>query len=121
MISSTLNSNSRGTSILINNTFEYSLGNIIKGEKGNYVIMEIMLPNANNIVIGTVYGPNTDNENFYAELDNAISSFNNPVIIFGGDWNSTRNFSLDNNNYLAPNNQKNARALTKIINKHTLI
>ena len=120
MISSTLTSNSRGTSILINNTFEYSLGNIIKDEKGNYVIIELMLPNENNIIIGTVYGPNNDDEVFYSELDKAISSFNNPVIILGGDWNSTRNFSLDNNNYVAPNNLKNTRALTEIINKYNL-
>ena len=120
IISSTLTSNSKGTSILLNNSFEYSLGNIIKDELGYYVIIELMLPNDNNIIVGTVYGPNNDDENFYSDLDRALSSFNNPVIILGGDWNSTRNFSMDNNNYVAPNNQKNAKALTKIINKYNL-
>ena len=120
MISSTRTSNSKGTSILINNSFEYSLGKIVKDEKGNYVIIELMLPNDNNIIIGTVYGPNNDDEEFYTELDNVISSFNNPVIILGSDWNSTRDFSKDNNNYIAQNNLKNTKVLTKIINKYNL-
>ena len=61
IFSSTLSSNSRGTSILINNTFEFNIGNIRRDEEGNYIILELLLPNDNNIVIGSVYGPNNDN------------------------------------------------------------
>ena len=63
-----------------------------------------MLPNDNNIIIGTIYGSNLDNEAFYKELNETLSTFNNPVIILGGDWNCTRDFQLDNNNYVSANN-----------------
>ena len=119
--SSTLSSNSRGTSILINNTFEFNIGNIRRDEEGNYIILELLLPHDNNIAIGSVYGPNSDNKIFYQELDQIVTSFSNPMIIIGGDWNSTRNFNIDNNNYKAPNNQKNANFITRIINKHNLV
>ena len=120
-INSTYTSKSRGCSILINNTFEYTLGKIVKDDLGNYVLVEILLPNETSIVIGSIYGPNIDNADFYHKLDEIISHFNNPNIILGGDWNSTRNFKLDNNNYISQNNLKSTQAISNLMTKHNLI
>ena len=120
IISSTYSSNSRGTSILINNSFEFTTAKTIKDESGNYVITELMLPDHMNPIVCSIYGPNNDNEKFYQKLDNDLKSFANENILIGGDWNATRNFELDNKNYITQNNIKNTKAITLLIKKHNL-
>ena len=107
ILSTAFSSNSRGAAILLNNSFEFTIGKTVKDKLGNYVLTELMLPNETSIVFGSVYRPNTDNVDFYQKLDNKISEFDNPNIIIGDNWNTTRQFHLDNNNYLTQNNMKN--------------
>ena len=119
-VSSTYKSNSRGTSILFNDTLDFSIGRISKDTMGNYVILEIIIPDNISIVIGSIYGPNDDNPEFYCNIAKTISEYENPNILIGGDWNSTRNFKLDNNNYLSQNNMKATKAIDKMCEKFNL-
>ena len=86
-ISSPHDTRSRGTAILLNNTFEFTLGTNIKSNTGNYCITELILPTKLSIVLATVYAPNQDDPDFIAEIISKIESFENPNIIIGGDWN----------------------------------
>ena len=121
IFSSTFTTQSRGTAILINNTFEFTIGEIKKDQGGNYTLVEIKLLNDITIVLGAIYGPNQDNPDFYNGLNDEIRNFGNPNIILGGDWNSTRNFKLDNKNYAKHNNPTSYTAITEICQHHNLI
>ena len=120
-INSTHSTHSRGTSILINNTFEYHIGQIKVDPGGNFVLVELKLSKDFVFLIGSIYGPNEDNPNFYRSLELDITNFGNPNIILAGDWNSTRDFHMDNNNYKHKNNPNASKALDDMIGKHNLI
>ena len=111
----------RGTAILFNNTFEFDLGEIIKDTGGNYTLTELLLPNNLKLVIGSVYGPNQDNTPFFDTLSQDITKFENSLMILGGDWNSTRDYTLDNVNYVSHNNPKSVKAITRMCNEYNLV
>ena len=94
---------------------------IIVDPEGNYALTEIQLPNEISIIIGSLYGPNEDKPSFYEKLNEHINSIGNPNIIIGGDWNATRDFNIDNNNYKHINNPKNTLEITKLINTYRLV
>ena len=116
-----LSTQSRGTAILFNNTFEFSLGDTRNQREGNYSIAEIHLPNKISLVIGSIDGPNSDTPEFYTELENTINLFENPSIIIGGDWNSTRDFNKDNLNYARINNPKLTEAISHMCTHFNLV
>jgi hypothetical protein len=41
------------------------------------------------ITLGSIYGPNTDDVNFYNHLKIVIEGFNSDFVVIGGDWNAT--------------------------------
>ena len=110
IIGAPFNSMSRGTAILIN-TFEFHINKRINDENGNYSLVEIVLPSDFAIVTGSIYAPNTDNPTFIHKITEEIQSFEYPNILLCGDWNSTRNFELDNLNYVTQNNMKMTKAI----------
>ena len=83
--------------------------------------MEIKLSNDFVFIVGSIYGPNEDSPKFYQNLEQNIDALGNPNIIIAGDWNSTRHFSLDNNNYKGINNPKSTNAISEMMKKHNLI
>ena len=107
--------NSRGTAILVNNSFEYSLRDSSNSEDGNYSVTEINLHNGLSIVLASIYCPNQDNPDFITSVLETIQKYENPNILIGGDWNSTRCFDLDNTNYVTQNNPKMTRAIYDMI------
>ena len=111
IICSTFNTLSRGTAILINNTFEFSTNDNIIDSSGNYTFTELKLPSGLEIVIGSIYAPNQDSPDFIKKIIEHIKSYENPNIFVGGDWNSTRNFKLDNINYVSQNNLRMTKAI----------
>jgi exonuclease III len=54
----------------------------------NYLLLELEMA-GERIIIGSIYGPNTLDANFFENLENDIRDFNNPNIIIGGDFNCT--------------------------------
>ncbi len=42
-----------------------------------------------SVTIGSIYGPNTDDENFFKLLEEKIHVFGSDFVIIGGDWNCT--------------------------------
>ena len=118
---STFTTQARGTAILMNNTFEFNIGEIRKDPGGNFTLVKINFMNNMDIIIGSVYGLNQDNPQFYQKLDEEINKFGNPNMIIGGDWNSTRNFKLDNKNYNNHNNPSSQNAINELIQNFNLI
>ena len=120
LISTSFTTRSRGTAILFRNTFEFNLGMNFKDINGNYCFTEIHLPNNFSFVIGSIYAPNQDDPEFIKILSDTLDRFENPNIILGGDWNSTRNFALDNVNYISLNHPKTTKAIDSLCETHTL-
>ena len=50
-------------------------------------------------MIVSLYSPNRDNPEFYAELEERISEVGFENLIIGGDWNLALDFTLDHYNY----------------------
>ena len=111
MISTTFDTRSRGAAIIFNNSFEFELGDSIIDPSGNYVFTELSLPSKISIILGSIYAPNQDEPVFITNLIEKIERYENPNIILGGDWNSTRDFEKDNLNYVQQNNIRTTRAI----------
>jgi exonuclease III len=62
----------------------------------NYLLLRCKI-DQKDILIGAVYGPNTNNVAFYRDLKEKIEGFNIPTVI-GGDWNTVldRNRGAEN-------------------------
>lgn len=113
--------NSRGVAILVNNNVEYKLLNIFKDAGGNYVFIHVSMFEK-EFLIGSVYGPNDDNPDFYENLEAVIlqsNQFDN--IILGGDWNLVMDFDLDCFNYVRRNNPEASKQLVELSNNLNLL
>lgn len=81
-----------------------------------FLIVEVEIENKDFLLVN-VYGPNTDQPDFYINLRNEIEKlYINQHIILAGDFNVVLIQELDTMNYKKINNPKNQRELTKIIN-----
>jgi hypothetical protein len=61
------NINSRGTAILISNKVKYAITDSFSDENCNMLLLKVKIANV-TITIGSIYGPNTDDETFYVQL-----------------------------------------------------
>ena len=72
-------------------------------------------------VIGSIYGPNRDEPQFYKELDEVLEGIDCDHIIIGGDFNFVMDAENDCYGYVRENNV-NARDKFKLVcNKHNLV
>ena len=114
------NSQSRGVAILINNNFEYKIHNIFKGDCGNLLIVDITIYNI-RLTLVNLYGPNSDNPNFYRYVLEQVKLFSNEYYLFGGDWNLVLNPDVDTHNYVNVNNPNARDAVLDIIGELDLV
>ena len=96
-------SNSRGVAILFKDTVPVNVNRVKIDNAGNFVVLDLTLYEF-NITVVAIYGPNTDNPIFFADLQKTIIEFQNPHTIVCGDWNLVQDQSLDTCNYLHFNN-----------------
>ena len=85
--------NSRGTGILIKNSLSPTINYEFKDSTENILGLNISL-GEEKVNIVSIYGPNSDDMNFFVELYRFMALFPDCPTIIGGDWNAT--FSLDN-------------------------
>jgi exonuclease III len=81
---------SRGEGILIKSCKSYVVHNKIVDFHDNYMLLDISMDNY-HFVIGSIYGPNRDELEFFDNLKLDLRNLNtnsNPVVL-GGDWNAT--------------------------------
>jgi exonuclease III len=82
--------NSRGVGILISKKLSYTIYNEYADAIGNILLLNITI-NSKRMTIGSVYGPNQNDEIFFNSVGTAVRSFGNDNIVIGGDWNTTPN------------------------------
>ena len=83
IICSPFTTKSRGTAILLKNSFEFEIQNSVLDDAGNYTLCEIKLHNDFSLVLGSIYGPNQDNPQFIQNLMDLLQGLDNPNIIRG--------------------------------------
>ena len=97
--------NSRGVAILLNNNFEYEILKCRKDENGN--LLNLILKLSTMILnIICVYGPNTDNTEFYKDVQDLLEDTNSEFTLICGDFNLVLNPDLDSYNYKHINNPR---------------
>jgi exonuclease III len=80
--------NSRGTAILISNKLVYTLEDTFKDAECNILMSRVRVGDV-TVTLGSVYGPNHDDENFLKLISEKIEILNSDFVILGGDWNTT--------------------------------
>ena len=84
-------------------------------------LLKIQLKNK-ILTIGSVYGPNDDDIDFYRQLDSAVELLSCDQIVIGGDWNATfsnapnSEQNIDCLNMARPPNSVHSRAITELCN-----
>ena len=117
---SSFTNSSRGVMILMNNNFEYKVERVKTDKNGNYIILDIIIQ-GKRITLVNLYGPNQDNPNFYTNIKQKVSEFENDQAIMCGDWNFVLDQDLDYNNYLHINNPKARKVILDYIEEENLL
>ena len=101
------NSQSRGVATFINNNFDCKVINVEKDTNGNLLILNCKF-GEKNVTLFNIYGPNRDNPEFYQNIHEKMSQYEDSLFILGGDFNLILNPEIDTFNYVNVNNP-NAR------------
>ena len=72
---------------------------------GNYIFITVTIMDR-DFLIASLYGPNRDDPEFYAELEERINDVGFENIIIAGVWNLVLDYTLDYYNYKHHNNIK---------------
>ena len=111
--------NARGVAILFGKHFEYNILYTNKDNEGNMILVDLEI-NETKFRLINMYGPNTDNEEFYTCVSNDIARNEQDYLIWCGDFNISLNPRLDSNNYLNINNPKNRNIVINTIQEQNL-
>ena len=76
-----------------------------KDTLGNYIFVTVIIMDREFLIV-SLYGPNRDDPEFNAELEERINDVGLENIIIGGDWNLVLDYTLDYYNYKHHNNIK---------------
>jgi exonuclease III len=83
--------NKRGVGILLNKSLPFSVQEQKADREENFLLLKVLL-RGETIILGSVYGPNNQNLEFFHSLKRNIRSLseNNSIpVLLGGDWNCT--------------------------------
>ncbi len=80
--------NVRGVVILVNRKLSFSVLNTYKDDDCNIIILDMEF-GKERLVVGSLYGPNQNEEIFFQNLDSFLSRIQIPCLILGGDLNAT--------------------------------
>ena len=111
---------SRGVMILITNNFDHKVNRIKTDKNGNYIILDMDIQGKQITLVNT-YGPNEDNPQFYENLIQKISEFENENVIMCGDWSLVLDIEKDYDTYLHVNNPKARKVVLNLLEEENFI
>jgi exonuclease III len=79
---------SRGVAIIIKKDIFKSVLNSIQDANNNFLLLKVELVHG-VVLLGTVYGPNNNDAQFFADLEAGIRNSACESVILAGDWNAT--------------------------------
>jgi hypothetical protein len=74
--------------ILISQSLQYTVIQEIKDANNNILILRLNVCGS-EIIVASVYGPNTNDKVFFTDLRQFMSTHNDKPVICAGDWNAT--------------------------------
>jgi exonuclease III len=89
--------NNRGVAILLSNKLAYTVTEEYKDESCNILLLKLKM-GTTDITVGSIYGPNEDDIEFYDQLRATVNRFNSDFVVIGGDWNATVDGRNNRNN-----------------------
>ena len=115
---------SRGVAILIRHTLDFKVISVKSDEEGRFILLEANIQDCSFLLVN-IYTPNitTQQSEFFHKISNMINSeehFKQCKILLGGDFNLTRDLSLDclGGN---PTYKNSVKILDDILNENDLI
>jgi len=89
--------NKRGTGILIKHDIPFTERARRSDPDENYILLMAEIK-GNNLILGSIYGPNNHDNEFFTSLQRDIASLGDFFTVLGGDWNCTLSCNnIDNN------------------------
>jgi hypothetical protein len=80
--------NSRGVGIAIKKSISHEIKGIVRDVRNeNYILLDIVIK-GRRLTLGSIYGPNENNVNFYKEIKRLLGLWKNNFFIIGGDFNT---------------------------------
>ena len=104
--------NSRGIMIMTRKSMELQEQIVKNDDNGNYILLKIT-HDRSDILLSAIYGPGTDEPQFYEDVLNKIDNTGIVNKIICGDFNLTLDPTLETWNYIGTQNNKNAREVLK--------
>ncbi len=80
--------NSRGTAILVSKKLLVTVEDSYRDFDCNILLLKLRI-GAISLTLGSIYGPNTDDEQFFNRISEKVRVFDSDFAIIGGDWNTT--------------------------------
>jgi exonuclease III len=116
--------NKRGVAILITKKIKITIMEEYKDQSENILLLRALLDNT-EIVLGSIYGPNTTDREFYRNIDSFLNRNKNIPVVLGGDWNTTwdnspANVNIDVLGMARTPNIINGALLKELAEKHNL-
>jgi len=117
--------NKRGTGILIKQGLPFTELRRVADPAENYLLLLADIK-GKNIIIGSIYGPNDHDVQFFRNLKRDILALGDYPVIIGGDWNCTgstdhADLNIDCLNMAAPPNLRHSRYLSDMCSEVNLI
>ena len=112
-------SNSCGVGVLFNNTFPLKIINTEEVEEGRLLIVKIEVEDKQFTLVN-IYGPNSDNTNFFQKLTQFIGENEEDRFIIGGDFNVVIDPDLDKKGGIKNRNIKSRRSLQILMENYDL-
>jgi hypothetical protein len=78
--------------------FIKELERIDDNNNNNFLLLKVEL-NSGVWVLGSIYGPNDNDINFFMDLEAGLEKLNNQNMVIGGYWNATWDSRPVNQNY----------------------
>jgi exonuclease III len=89
--------NSRGVAILISTKLNCTVVEKREDVSCNVLLLKITMGDL-SVTIGSIYGPNMDDNTFFDFVQENVKNLNSQYTILGGDWNATLDNRNSNNN-----------------------
>jgi exonuclease III len=117
--------NKRGVGILIKNSLNVKIVNRRDDPEQNYIVLMAEFNNM-SLALGSIYGPNDFNPDFFARLNDDLNTLGAGSKILAGDWNCTLSgeeirYNIDCFNMRALPNARHTELLKTLCDRHNLI
>ena len=73
------------------------------------------------VTLVIIYRPNEDNPQFYRNLKEKYTEFENEILIICGDWNFAQNPEIDYYNFLHTNNPRARKVVLDTMDENSLV